>query len=84
MTVHCESLRTGDIASSTASRWSGASSGNRQDDIARLTQAITTAIEGWVRERPEQWLWMHRRWKTQPRPAEEPAPSPAPAAEAQA
>ncbi len=46
------------------------SSGNRQEDIARLTQALTTSIEGWVRERPEQWLWMHRRWKTQPRPAE--------------
>jgi Kdo2-lipid IVA lauroyltransferase/acyltransferase len=43
-------------------------SGSRQEDIARLTQALTTAIEGWVRERPEQWLWIHRRWKTQPRP----------------
>jgi KDO2-lipid IV(A) lauroyltransferase len=32
---------------------------------------LTAEIEGWVRARPEQWLWMHRRWKTQPRPVAE-------------
>jgi KDO2-lipid IV(A) lauroyltransferase len=26
-------------------------------------QAITSVIEGWVREYPEQWLWVHRRWR---------------------
>lgn len=40
--------------------------GDRDADIARLTQRIATHIEGWIRERPEQWLWLHRRWKTQP------------------
>jgi len=44
--------------------WS--SSGRRNEDIARLTQDIATVIEGWVRETPEQWLWLHRRWKTSP------------------
>jgi KDO2-lipid IV(A) lauroyltransferase len=43
-----------------------APSGDRQADIAALTQRLTTVIEGWVREAPEQWLWLHRRWKTQP------------------
>ena len=26
-------------------------------------QAITDVVEGWVREHPEQWLWLHRRWR---------------------
>jgi KDO2-lipid IV(A) lauroyltransferase len=32
-------------------------------DVAGTTQAITAVIEGWVREHPEQWLWVHRRWR---------------------
>lgn len=32
-------------------------------DIQATTQLITTIIEGWVREHPEQWLWLHRRWR---------------------
>jgi KDO2-lipid IV(A) lauroyltransferase len=41
-------------------------SGDRQADVACLTQRLTRQIEDWVREKPEQWLWMHRRWKTRP------------------
>jgi Kdo2-lipid IVA lauroyltransferase/acyltransferase len=32
-------------------------------DIAGTMQAITSVVEGWVREYPEQWLWVHRRWR---------------------
>jgi KDO2-lipid IV(A) lauroyltransferase len=32
-------------------------------DVLATTQMITTIIEGWVREHPEQWLWLHRRWR---------------------
>jgi KDO2-lipid IV(A) lauroyltransferase len=32
-------------------------------DIQSTMQAITTVVEGWVREHPEQWLWLHRRWR---------------------
>lgn len=49
--------------------WTG--SGRRDEDVAALTQHLTSIIEGWVRENPEQWLWLHRRWKTRPG-AEEP------------
>ena len=32
-------------------------------DVAGTMQAVTSVIEGWVREYPEQWLWLHRRWR---------------------
>jgi KDO2-lipid IV(A) lauroyltransferase len=32
-------------------------------DIAGTMQAITEVVEGWIREHPEQWLWVHRRWR---------------------
>ncbi len=32
-------------------------------DIQGTTQVITSVVEDWVREHPEQWLWLHRRWR---------------------
>jgi len=32
-------------------------------DLAGTMQAITSVVERWVRETPEQWLWLHRRWR---------------------
>ncbi len=32
-------------------------------DIQGTMQTVTTIVEGWVREHPEQWLWLHRRWR---------------------
>jgi KDO2-lipid IV(A) lauroyltransferase len=32
-------------------------------DIQGTMQVITGVVEGWVREHPEQWLWLHRRWR---------------------
>jgi KDO2-lipid IV(A) lauroyltransferase len=32
-------------------------------DVTATMQAITAVIESWVREHPEQWLWLHRRWR---------------------
>jgi Kdo2-lipid IVA lauroyltransferase/acyltransferase len=32
-------------------------------DIQGTMQAVTSVVEGWIREYPEQWLWLHRRWR---------------------
>jgi Kdo2-lipid IVA lauroyltransferase/acyltransferase len=40
--------------------------GDRDADVLRLTAECTALVERWTRRSPEQWLWMHRRWKTRP------------------
>jgi Kdo2-lipid IVA lauroyltransferase/acyltransferase len=40
--------------------------GNDEQDMIDNTARFTAAIEGFVRSYPEQWLWVHRRWKTRP------------------
>jgi len=41
-------------------------SGDLEADIVANTQQFTRVIEDFVRRYPEQWLWVHRRWKTRP------------------
>jgi KDO2-lipid IV(A) lauroyltransferase len=40
--------------------------GHLEADIAANTQMFTKVIEDYVRRYPDQWLWVHRRWKTRP------------------
>jgi Kdo2-lipid IVA lauroyltransferase/acyltransferase len=40
--------------------------GNEDADVVANTAAFTKVIEGYVRRYPDQWLWVHRRWKTRP------------------
>lgn len=40
--------------------------GTREARLAAHTAALTAIIEGHVRAQPEQWLWLHRRWKGVP------------------
>jgi Kdo2-lipid IVA lauroyltransferase/acyltransferase len=37
--------------------------GDREADVRALMSEANAILEGWIRERPEQWLWLHRRWK---------------------
>ncbi|MBR0751684.1 lipid A biosynthesis lauroyl acyltransferase [Bradyrhizobium jicamae] len=34
-----------------------------QIDVQGTMQAVTDVVESWVREYPDQWLWLHRRWR---------------------
>ena len=40
--------------------------GDVEADIVANTQMFTRVIEDYVRKYPDQWLWVHRRWKTRP------------------
>jgi len=37
-------------------------SGDRAADVAALMAAVNRTLESWIRERPEQWFWVHSRW----------------------
>lgn len=45
--------------------------GNEEQDIVENTARFTKVIENYVRAHPDQWLWVHKRWKTRP-PGKEP------------
>lgn len=36
--------------------------GDRDADVLAIMTRVNEILEGWIRERPEQWTWMHRRW----------------------
>ena len=41
-------------------------SDDRRQDIALIMSKVNETIEEWIRARPEQWLWLHRRWREIP------------------
>ena len=43
-----------------------AKTGDRHRDVLETTAAFTAEMEKFVRAYPEQWLWIHKRWKTRP------------------
>ena len=40
--------------------------GNAEEDAVANTALFTRTLEDYIRRYPEQWLWVHRRWKTRP------------------
>jgi KDO2-lipid IV(A) lauroyltransferase len=48
-----------------------ARTGDEEVDVVENTARFTRVIETYVREHPDQWPWVHKRWKTRP-PGEKP------------
>jgi KDO2-lipid IV(A) lauroyltransferase len=46
-------------------------SGSADGEIRRLTAAVASILEEWVRETPTQWRWIHWRWRSRPDGSEE-------------
>jgi Kdo2-lipid IVA lauroyltransferase/acyltransferase len=38
---------------------------DKGEEVNRLTRAWSRVVERYVRTFPDQWVWMHRRWKTE-------------------
>lgn len=36
--------------------------GDKKADIITIMTRVNAILEGWIREKPEQWLWLHKRW----------------------
>jgi len=43
-----------------------ARTGQTKEDVLAATQQCNDVLESWIRRYPDQWLWIHRRWKTRP------------------
>ncbi len=41
-------------------------SADKEKDVVAITQKWSNVVEGYIRRYPDQWVWMHRRWKTRP------------------
>ena len=38
----------------------------KKETIVKTTESYVSVLERYIRERPDHWIWMHKRWKTRP------------------
>ncbi len=60
--VHVERLGPARLRVAIGDEVPHPAAGSQAERTAALTQAINDVLEGWIRERPGAWLWLHRRW----------------------
>jgi KDO2-lipid IV(A) lauroyltransferase len=64
--VFCWHHRRGKHHHITVERITYNRTGNHHRDVLALTAMLTARLESVIRAAPEQWVWMHRRWRTTP------------------
>jgi KDO2-lipid IV(A) lauroyltransferase len=62
--IFCWHHRRGKRHQITVERVVYGRTGDRQRDVLALTALLTARLENVIRTVPEQWVWMHRRWRT--------------------
>jgi KDO2-lipid IV(A) lauroyltransferase len=61
--VRSERLQGGHFHVAVEEPWMLDGSGKSEDEAVRdALVRINGKLESWIRERPGQWLWMHKRW----------------------
>jgi KDO2-lipid IV(A) lauroyltransferase len=60
--IRTERLRDAHFRFTVLSRLEIADTGNATADVLTVMTRVNAMIESWIRARPEQWLWLHRRW----------------------
>jgi KDO2-lipid IV(A) lauroyltransferase len=68
MIFGCAHRVAGNLHRIVLRRIDAARTGDREADSLALTAAATRAIEDEIRAKPDEWVWMHPRWRTQPDP----------------
>ncbi len=60
--VHCERLAGASFRVTFLEPLSYRKSGIHDIDVTAMMGQVNEMLEDWIRERPEQWLWLHHRW----------------------
>jgi KDO2-lipid IV(A) lauroyltransferase len=59
-------LLTFDFSPNASHRVNDAAELNEEQKLHKITAAWTQVLEKYIRQHPDHWFWMHRRWKTKP------------------
>jgi KDO2-lipid IV(A) lauroyltransferase len=62
--IFCWHHRRGKQHKITIERVHYAPTGNTEGDVLALTTILSARLESVIRAAPEQWVWLHQRWKT--------------------
>jgi KDO2-lipid IV(A) lauroyltransferase len=60
--VHVERLQGAHFRFTVLAPIDARATGDTAADVLEIMTRVNALVEDWVRRRPEQWLWLHRRW----------------------